>query len=1010
MVNALLDFSRVEAGRIQAVYRPTDLAAFTADIASSFRSACEKAGLSLTIDAPPLSGPVFVDREMWEKIVLNLVSNAFKFTFEGGIDISLVEEDAHAVLRVRDTGVGIPEAELPRLFERFHRVASTRGRTHEGTGIGLALVRELVTLHNGAIEVDSRLGFGTNFSVRLPFGTRHLPQERIETGQAATALRPDAFVSEALRWLPDGVTPEVPDGRSENERLLAPAEGPKESILIADDNADMRDYLRQLLGQRYVVRLTVNGAEALAALREARPDLVLADIMMPELDGYGLLRAVRADPALADLPVVLLSARAGEEATIEGLDAGADDYLIKPFSARELIARLTTNLERARGRRRLRESEERFRALVTATSDIVYRMSPDWTEMWALDGRGILADTRGPSVDWIEDYVEPEDRPRMLAEIRKAIDAKGVFQLEHRVRRANGTIGWVSSRAIPLLTPLGEITEWFGAASDVTERVAAVGALRQANETLEQRVAETLAERRLMAELVQTTDTFVQAIDRDFHFLAINDANAAEYEKLFGFRPRVGDSIAELLGDRPELREPVLAIWRRALKGEAFTTIEEFGDPALQRRYHEITFRPLRDATGEITGAYQFATDVTEKREAEARLAAAEEQLRQSQKMEAVGQLTGGIAHDFNNLLAGISGSLDLLRRRLAQGRFADAERYIEAALTASRRAASLTQRLLAFSRRQTLDPRAVDLNRIVAGIEDLIRRSVGPEVTLEVVGAGGLWLTWVDVSQIESALLNLCVNGRDAMAPNGGRLTIETANRWLDDREARRRDVPPGQYVSLCVTDSGCGMAPEVIERAFEPFYTTKPLGQGTGLGLSMVHGFVRQSGGQVRIYSELGKGTTVCLYLPRFHGEAEDRQTYLPDRAEPGDGETVLVVEDESSVRLVLVEELSDHGYRVIGAADGPSALRLLQSKARIDLMITDVGLPGGLNGRQVADAARVSRPSLKILFITGFAENAAISNGHLESGMEVMTKPFVTTALIGKVRELLSQHVDL
>jgi CheY-like chemotaxis protein len=270
-------------------------------------------------------------------------------------------------------------------------------------------------------------------------------------------------------------------------------------------------------------------------------------------------------------------------------------------------------------------------------------------------------------------------------------------------------------------------------------------------------------------------------------------------------------------------------------------------------------------------------------------------------------------------------------------------------------------------------------------------------------------WLARVDVPQIESALLNLCVNGRDAMAPNGGRLTIETANRWLDDHAAQEREVPPGQYVSLCVTDTGCGMAPEVIERAFEPFFTTKPLGQGTGLGLSMVHGFVRQSGGQVRIYSALGTGTTVCLYLPRFSGEAEDRQTYLPDRAGQGDGETVLVVDDERSVRLVLAEELTNSGYYVIEAPDGPSALRILQSNARIDLMITDVGLPGGLNGRQVADAARVSRPSLKILFITGFAENAGISNGHLESAMQVMTKPFVTSALILKVRELLGRHAE-
>jgi CheY-like chemotaxis protein len=276
--------------------------------------------------------------------------------------------------------------------------------------------------------------------------------------------------------------------------------------------------------------------------------------------------------------------------------------------------------------------------------------------------------------------------------------------------------------------------------------------------------------------------------------------------------------------------------------------------------------------------------------------------------------------------------------------------------------------------------------------------------VTVEVVGAGGLWLTRVDVPQIESALLNLCVNGRDAMAPDGGRLTIETANRWLDDRAARERDVPPGQYVSLCVTDSGTGMTQDVIERAFDPFFTTKPLGQGTGLGLSMVHGFVRQSGGQVRIYSELGKGTTVCIYLPRFNGDAEDAEAHPPAFAESGEGETVLLVDDETSVRLIVAEELVDSGYRVIEAGDGPSALRILQSNVRIDLLITDVGLPGGLNGRQVADAARVSRPSLKVLFITGFAENASIANGHLGSSMEVMTKPFGMAALVGKVRELI------
>jgi PAS domain S-box-containing protein len=401
---------------------------------------------------------------------------------------------------------------------------------------------------------------------------------------------------------------------------------------------------------------------------------------------------------------------------------------------------------------------------------------------------------------------------------------------------------------------------------------------------------------------------------------------------------------------------------------------------------------------------YCSGRDITEEKAAEEELTRAQEALRQSQKMEAVGQLTGGIAHDFNNLLTGISGSLELLENRLAQGRLAGVERYIEAAQSATRRAASLTQRLLAFSRRQTLDPRPTEVNKLIAGIEELLRRTVGPAVTLEVVGAGGLWLTKVDPSQLENAVLNLCINARDAM-PDGGRITVETANKWLDERAARERELSPGQYISLCVTDTGTGMTRDVIAQAFDPFFTTKPIGQGTGLGLSMIHGFVRQSGGQVRIYSEVGKGTTMCLYLPRFAGSAEDtdfaRELHATDH---GNGETVLVIDDEPTVRMVVIEVLEEAGYTAIEAGDGPTGLKILQSAMRIDLLITDVGLPGGINGRQVADAARTTRPNLKVLFITGYAENAVVANGHLDIGMQVITKPFAMAALGNKIREMI------
>lgn len=379
--------------------------------------------------------------------------------------------------------------------------------------------------------------------------------------------------------------------------------------------------------------------------------------------------------------------------------------------------------------------------------------------------------------------------------------------------------------------------------------------------------------------------------------------------------------------------------------------------------------------------------------------------LRQSQKMEAVGQLTGGLAHDFNNLLTGISGSLELTRARLSQGKADSVDRYITTAQEAVKRAAALTHRLLAFSRRQALEPKPTNVNRLVTGMEELIRRTVGPAIHVEVVGAGGLWSTLVDSNQLENALLNLCLNARDAM-PQGGRLTIETANRWLDERGARDLDIAPGQYISLCVTDTGTGMEPDVAAHAFDPFFTTKPLGQGTGLGLSMIYGFARQSGGQIRIYSEVGKGTTMCLYLPRHDDDPNfNDAANFPEASESlGDGEVVLVIDDEPSIRMLITDVLSDTGYSVLEASDGPAGLRVLQSAARIDLLITDVGLPGGMNGRQVADAARSLRPDLRVLFITGYAENALMGNGHLEKGMHVLAKPFEVERLAIKIRELI------
>jgi len=417
--------------------------------------------------------------------------------------------------------------------------------------------------------------------------------------------------------------------------------------------------------------------------------------------------------------------------------------------------------------------------------------------------------------------------------------------------------------------------------------------------------------------------------------------------------------------------------------------------------------RSIEAERDRATAALRALNDTLELRVAErtAELIHAEEKLRQSQKMEAVGQLTGGLAHDFNNLLAGISGALDLMGMRIAQGRLNDIDKYMLAAQSAAKRAAALTHRLLAFSRRQTLDPRPLDVNLLVEGMTELIQRTVGPSILVETVSAPDLWPASVDASQLENAILNLCINSRDAM-PDGGRIIIETANQWLDAEAALANDLPAGEYLSLTVTDTGTGMAPGVIAKAFDPFFTTKPIGEGTGLGLSMIYGFAKQSGGQVRISSELGKGTSMCIHLPRYHGEA-GASTAAPAQsaaALTGSCGTILIVDDEPTVRLLLTDVLGDLGYTLIEAADSLTGLKLLQSDVGIDLLITDVGLPGGMNGRQMADAGREVRPGLKTLFITGYAESAALGNSSLGARMQVLTKPFSIDILATRVLELL------
>ncbi|HEX4693126.1 PAS domain S-box protein [Sphingomonas sp.] len=581
-------------------------------------------------------------------------------------------------------------------------------------------------------------------------------------------------------------------------------------------------------------------------------------------------------------------------------------------------------------------------------------------------------------------FYTPEERAKGIPKIAlETAEREGRFEADGWRVRKDGTRFWANVVIDPVRDPAGNLVGFAKITRDLTHRKAAEEELRQSEERF-----------RLLVQSV--TDYAIYMLDPDGHVSSWNAG--AERFKGYTTDEILGEHFSRFYSEEDRaagIPWKALETARREGRFEAEGwRMRKDGS----RFWASVIIDPIRNDDGELLGFAKVTRDLTEKR-------AAEEELRQSQKMEAVGQLTGGLAHDFNNLLTGISGSLEMMQVRMAQGRTAEFDRYFMAAQGAVKRAAALTHRLLAFSRRQTLDPQPTNANRLISDLEDLVRRTVGPAIEVEVVGASGLWPTLVDPNQLENAILNLCINGRDAM-PDGGKLTIETANKWLDERAARKHDIPVGQYISVCVTDTGTGMTPDVAAKAFDPFFTTKPMGEGTGLGLSMIYGFARQSGGQVRIYTELGQGTTMCLYLPRHTEEApaEDEPILSPPVEAAGDGEVVLVIDDEPTIRMLIAEVLAESGYAVIEAPDGHAGLRVLESNARIDLLITDVGLPEGLNGRQVADAARVNRPDLKILFITGYAENAVVGNARLEKGMFVMTKPFQMDILAARIREII------
>ncbi len=651
----------------------------------------------------------------------------------------------------------------------------------------------------------------------------------------------------------------------------------------------------------------------------------------------------------------------------------------------------------------LRESEAQFRSLAEALPHHVWIAGPDGALTWFNPRVYEYTGATPGELDeeaWAR-VVHPDDLERTFEAWSTAVRQCHVYENEFRLRNAAGQYRWFLARALPVRDAAGAVLRWLGTNTDLDDQKRAAAELVRLNATLEQRVQDRTAallesQHRLRTFYDYSSECHVMLRACPDGSFVYEDVNPAVL-RLYGMSREqvVGRSVDELFGADHAIQ--VNRHLAASLRNDGpYRYIREHGD-----RVIEAICAPVPSEPGEFPRIVVTAHDITESRRLE-------EQLRQAQKMEAVGQLTGGIAHDFNNLLQGIVGSLDLLQKRIEQGRIAEIGRYATGAMASAKRAAALTHRLLAFSRRQPLDPKPVPVNTLVASMEDLLRRTMGERIEIELVLAGGLWLTLCDQNQLESALLNLAINARDAM-PDGGRLTIETGNAHLDlAYAAQEQDVRPGQYVCLSVTDSGTGMSPDVVKRAFDPFFTTKPTGQGTGLGLSMIYGFARQSEGYAKIYSEPGQGTTVKLYLPRHRGDGPvaDPLPQLGDEHRADDGEVVLVVEDEAVVRALIVEVLNELGYRALQASDGPSGLDILEREGRIDLLVSDIGLPG-LNGRQIADAARRRRPELKVLFMTGYAENAALASGFLEPGMAMITKPFAMEALATRIREMIERE---
>ena len=1013
LVNNLLEFSRIESGRTRVAFSPTDLPALTAGLASLFRSAMEKAGIGFRIECPPMDEPAYVDAEMWEKIVLNLLSNAYKFTRAGAVSLSLARRGDALELEVKDTGIGIPKDDLPLVFDRFHRVRDTPGHVQEGSGIGLAMVQDYVKIHGGTVSVESEPGQGSCFRVRIPAGLAHLPPEKIASAkpQEGGSLDAHRILAGALTREPGPAGEPSPAERIRAEAPLSvlpgalkTASGRPVRILLADDHEDMRAYLVRILSPYWHLEVVQDGLSALASLRANPPDLVLTDVMMPGLDGFGVLKAIRADPATAAIPVILLSARAGEEATLEGIEAGADDYLVKPFSSRELLVRIAARLEVAEMRKRehaahAEADEQRYRLnslFMDAPTPICILKGPDHVFDFVnppyqclFNGQALLGKTLAEAV--------PTMAPAMQEILDGVYRGTPFYGTEFPITLDGGK-GVPEEKSFnfiyqPIRLRSGEINGIVVYALEVTIQVHA----RRAAEAAEKEAHRFLA-------LVEQSSDFIALGDMQGRLTFINEAG----RRLIGI-----DASAKVSGTSPVSISDLGALippGEAAAAGRILAAVREQGRWEGEIRFlHAVTgktlpvwcnffqFRP--EGGGDHTALAFIARDLSQLRETE-------EHLRHAQKMEAIGKLAGGIAHDFNNLLTAINGYGDLALSMVQDG--TTLKEYLREIRNGGERAATLTRQLLAYSRKQVLQPKKLDLNGIVRDVQKILERLIGEHIELRTAFAPDLALVKADPGQVEQILLNLVLNARDAM-PQGGRLTIETANETVDAGfAAAQLESQPGPYAVLTVRDTGTGMSKEVQARAFEPFFTTKEVGKGTGLGLSSVYGIIKQSGGAITLASEEGVGTTFRIYLPALAfqpASAENKSAPAPAAAgSPQRGETILLVEDEQTVLTYISRVLEQRGFQVLTARSGEHAMEIRRARpGHIDLLLSDVVMPG-LSGRTLAELFGKISPETRILLMSGYTGDESMNAGGTDSTEGFLQKPFTASQLLDKIDSLL------